>query len=962
MPRFLSNKHTNILILCLLADCAPLLAEDETPIPVHALKESSPATGARFQGAFEFYLGSEDSLQQVLHLQDESWTPVNTKDINQGYTDSILWIRVPLENTENQPIRIILEEDFTLIRSLDAYLVRSPGLTSGAGDSQYPEPSSQESRALDSTSSKSGDGQRHAVDSVALDPGATGLLQQASVDRSRPFAERRIHFYNPTVSLSIPPGETELYVRIRSDMDMISALQLWSPEAFAADILNRQIVFGVLYGSVLLMFLYNAILWLSLRDKAYLFYSLYCLAFNFYFLAYYGHGAQFLWGHWPWFELRAVPIVMSVHIGLLASEFFRLFLSIDASTPVQLRIIRGIQIFSLGLLLGTFLLPPHRSILIFPVYAIASILIMAGISIVRYRQGFKPALFAMVAFLILWVAGIGSSLRSLGVVPYNNATMYGVAFGNVAELLLLSLGLGYRLRKMQEEGRDAGHRSQSLIGVLQGLPYALVLRNHRDRSLLFANQMARSMYSSRPIPDWRRDGIQAFRNGRDRWISVHTSGLEIRGQKADLQIHRDITSEMESRLELEEKHSRTLEAKKQADANRAAQDEFLQSITVEIRKPMAAVMQAADILHSISTGSEQKDLSGILLRSSSNLVSLLNDLEDLSRLEAGELKIRKAPFHAAQLFQDILRLFEPAANAKGLRLEFSGDSLPEYVFQDSSRLTQVVSNLIHNAIKFSEKGTISVSAEHRNGFLDVSVQDQGPGIPEEFQSRLFQRFEQLNPNTYRRFGGTGLGLALCKGMVEAMEGRIECQSEPGRGSRFWIHIPAEEVQIPPNRIKVESDFAPAGLTVALLLSGDDPADLLREQLKLEGFRVIPFHVDFDTGDQPSGISEEPSDLSVQPSDRNGKPSGRSQKPKKEPPVVVVADTLQKNLMGVDILITDRQDLALALDNDPPVLVFWNTEGLQARGFHGELIPPVTSAQVSSELQEALRRKGESDYA
>ncbi|MCB1171095.1 MAG: hypothetical protein KDK25_12205 [Leptospiraceae bacterium] len=691
-------------------------------------------SGADFPGSVQFFLdaGGQD-WNSIGTLEDAEWQISQRKDINRGYTDATLWIRIFVQNESEEAITVLLEEDFTLVRVLEARVFRA-----GAEGPRLAQ-TMQYSSAFD----------KHRL------------------DRSQPFHQRMVPFYNPVLPLSVPAGRSIILVKLQSDMDMIAALQLWSPESFGRNMVHRQIIFGILYGSILLMFLYNGLLWLSLKEKTYLFYSLYCVAFAFYFLAYYGHGAQFLWGDYPWFELRAVPIIMSMHIGLLASEFFRRFLDVNRSTPIQLRVIRGIQIFSVGLLGASVFLEPSRSILIFPVYAIAAILIMAVISVVRYRQGYKPALFAILAFVILWVAGIGSSLRSLGIVPYNNITMYGVAFGNVAELLLLSLGLGYRLKQIQAEGRVAGERSQSLVHLLEELPYAIILRYSSDRSLAFANRAAREMYPDQAIRDWKSAGIQAFRSqGMDRWIAVHEAHLEIDGRKADLQIHWEISGEMESRLELEEKHTRTVEAKEKADENRRAQDEFLQSMTVEIRRPMAAVLQAADVLDALEGSNEQKNLTGILLRSSRSLVNLLNDLSDLSRIESRGLSVQKTPFDPRALLSDAIRLFEPGAKARGLALRLQLSSLPPLILQDSTRINQVISNLLNNAIKFSETGTITLIADYSEESLRIQVSDQGPGIPQELQKRLFQRFEQLQSATYRRYGGTGLGLAICKGIIE----------------------------------------------------------------------------------------------------------------------------------------------------------------------------------------------------
>ncbi|MBU42549.1 MAG: hypothetical protein CMN76_04970 [Spirochaetaceae bacterium] len=812
-------------LVCLLVLLIPVSGKAESEVHdlptlqylnLASLEGNGPTSALQAPHSFHSYLDRDNlSVGEIRNLHASRWELSERKDINHGYTSAVLWIRILVNNNTESPLKVLLEEDFTLIRTVEAFV---------------------------------------------FSPERTGVVEKSKVDRTLKFEQRPIVFSNPVMPLTIPPGRHAIYVRLASDMDMIAAMQLWAPNDFQESTIQRQMIFGILYGSILLMALYNGLLWLSLRDKTYLFYSLYCLAFEFYFLAYYGHGAQFLWGAWPWFEQRAVPIVMSVHIGLLASEFFRLYLSVNRTTPVQLRIVRGIQIFSVGLLAASLLLPPATVIRVFPLYAISGIVIMAGVSITRYVQGFKPASIAIVAFLILWVAGIFSSLRSLGVVPYNNATMYGVAFGNVAELLLLSLGLGYRLRRIRAEGRVAGERSQSLVRLLEELPYAVVLRYENDRILAYANRAARDLYPNQEIRDWKSAGIQAFRqDNADRWIAVHHAPLQIEDRQAELQIHWEVTAEMEGRLELEEKHARTLEAKRQADENRKSQDEFLQSMTVEIRRPMAAVLQAADVLQSLDGTDEQQSLAGILLRSSSTLVNLLNDLADLSRIESRGLPIHKIPFSPQSLFRDAYRLFEPNARTRGLRLELHCSDVPELI-QDPVRINQVISNLLNNAIKFSETGAIVISATYEEGWLEVRISDQGPGIAMELQDKLFQRFEQLHSATYRRFGGTGLGLAICKGVVEALDGTIGCESEPGKGSTFWFRLPAERVASETTE-KEDSQASGSGIKkVGLAISTDDASAMLEHQIRLQGMEILrldPQYPGFNVSDLDLLIAENP---------------------------------------------------------------------------------------------------------
>ncbi|MCB1164713.1 MAG: hypothetical protein KDK33_01075 [Leptospiraceae bacterium] len=733
-------------------------------------------------GSVTYFLDHLDlSIDGVRNLPEIQWKAASRKDINEGYTDGTLWVRFRMDNQSATPRHLLLEEDFTLVRNIRV---------------------------------------------IAFAEGTRYL--DRSVDRSEIYAKRPIDFENPVLPLLLKPGKTELYVRMESDMDMIAALQIWDPESFSNSASRRELIFGLLYGAVGLIFLYNLLIWFSLRDGAYLFYSLYSLAFLFYFLAYYGQGARYIWGDWPWFELRSVPIVMSVQIGLIASEFFRRFLFIDARQKYMYRIIRGIQIFSLFLLLASIVLPPNQSIGIFPLYAITCIVVMATISVFRWRQGVQGAFFAVVAFIILWLAGIGASLRSLGVLPYDNVTMYGVAFGNVFELLVLSFGLGYRLNQMRQDTALASNRSDALVDLLQGLPYAVVLRDAAGQ-LLFANSTARSMYGD-TIPVWRGDGVHANANANSmRWISMHSRRIKLQSMDAELQLHSDVSGEIQHTLELQERHAATLEAKQVADQERNAQNEFLEAMDLEIRLPMSAVYQSASVLYDLELNTEERELAGILRRSSAHLLGLLKDLADIHRIESGDMTVRATNFSPEELLRNVYSLFAPVAREKDLSLELDIKSLPPAMSQDPLRLSQVIGNLLNNAIKFSEEGTIRLSATTESRLLLVHVIDQGPGIEASKQAFLFRKFEQLGSDTYRKFGGTGLGLAICRGLVEAMGGKIHCDSAPGHGSDFWFSVPYTEADEEKIRAMPSNTTFP-GLKVALSLRAGDTSELLEEQL------------------------------------------------------------------------------------------------------------------------------------
>jgi signal transduction histidine kinase/CheY-like chemotaxis protein len=243
-----------------------------------------------------------------------------------------------------------------------------------------------------------------------------------------------------------------------------------------------------------------------------------------------------------------------------------------------------------------------------------------------------------------------------------------------------------------------------------------------------------------------------------------------------------------------------LQAKQAAESAVLAKGEFLATMSHEIRTPLNGIVPMLDLLMHARMPPDQQELVRTAFASSQQLLRIVDDILDYSKLEADRLELETTSFNLRELLDMVLQLMERPAEAKGLRLHLQidpGVRLP--VRGDPVRLRQVLSNLISNAVKFTERGTITIgvrrtgetAAQHQ---LRFEVRDTGIGIAPAAQARLFQAFSQADASTTRLYGGTGLGLAICKRIVELMGGRIEVQSEPGRGSTFAFEVPLLKVQ------------------------------------------------------------------------------------------------------------------------------------------------------------------------
>jgi len=234
-----------------------------------------------------------------------------------------------------------------------------------------------------------------------------------------------------------------------------------------------------------------------------------------------------------------------------------------------------------------------------------------------------------------------------------------------------------------------------------------------------------------------------------------------------------------------------LEAQQAAEAAAEAKSAFLANMSHEIRTPMNGVMGVLHLLRGEALSQQAQEMLNDALSCGQMLSELLNDVIDFSKIEAGRLELADEPLDPKGLLEGVVRLLKPQADGKGLLLRLDADHDLGWVRADPVRLRQALFNLVGNAVKFTERGSVTVRCRvPRPGFLRFEVIDTGVGIPPEAQARVFQRFDQGDVSTTRKFGGSGLGLAITKKLAEMMSGAVGFTSEPGLGSNFWLEVAA----------------------------------------------------------------------------------------------------------------------------------------------------------------------------
>ena len=579
---------------------------------------------------------------------------------------------------------------------------------------------------------------------------ADGTVQHRQTGDRVPFSQRDIPYRHFLFRLSDSPHQQQTYyLRVHSEGSVSVPLFAWTDDTFRAHE-NRELpLLWMIYGLVLVMALYNAFVFVSVREREYLYYCFYVVSCVLVQATLNGHAFQYLLPNTVWLANRLLLLATSVTVWT-ALLFIRRFLNLEESLPWMYRTATVFSWTSAAIALVTLFAPYKVSIILVVLAGIpANLTTFVGTLVLVFRRH-RPALFFAAAWVTFLVGVLLSYLRLLSVVPTNLVTTWAIQLGAALEVVLLSLALADRINIMRRGLSSLNVKLSDKVGELRlALDQAHAATRARGEFLATVSHELRTpLHAIINIPP-----------------ALVLDAPQVR-------VARCAGCETEFALE---------------------SDEQLESAT-----PCPECTRTGSLALStrrIFTGDPEALVSNLNMveRSGKHLLEMVNGILDFTKLGAGRLELRLAQVDLAELIDDVVVSLRELARQSGVQVvtgpALAGAQLPA----DALRVKQVLINLIGNAIKFSDgRGTVEVGVRREPAAYVLYVKDEGIGIDANNLNKVFRTFEQLDQGDTRKYGGTGLGLSISQSLVELHGGSIWVESELGHGATFFVRLPVPQ--------------------------------------------------------------------------------------------------------------------------------------------------------------------------
>ena len=593
------------------------------------------------------------SIEAVSNLPLSSFTPPLGRDYSDGYDRSHYWFRFSIDFTQTEIRDWLLEIPFPLLDEV-----------------------------------------------VFYEPSLDGGFEKSHTGDRFPFSERAMPVKNFLFPIKNTQGEQTYYLHVKTQDSVQVPLVVWPDQAYMPEHATSVGLQMAFFGAMLVMIIYNIFIYVSTRDKNYLFYVAFISLMVLFQLGLQGLSHQWFWPNLPWWSNVSIPLfgVMSLGCGLL---FVRHLLRTRWTLPKFDLVLRFISYCMLVtgpvIVFGDYDFAIDLSLIVTSIFFNLTLVAL----ILLVLKGDRTAKIVLGAWSIFLVAGSISTLGVQGLLPLEYAGTHVLQIGSMFEVVLLSLALADRIKTLRKEKMDMETMSSDILRL----------------------------------------------------------------------------------------------SNEQLEKSNRMKDAFIATISHEVKTPMNAILGSSQLLKNKQLNDEQSQYVDVIERSGNSLLTILDNILEYSKLEAGKVAVIDRETNIVNLCEEVTALFEVQLRTKPVRLWLSyEEGLPETVYTDNILLSHLLMNLLSNAVKFTENGFVWAHISMpKSGRLEIQVTDSGIGMNQTQLQRIFHAFTQGDDTTSRHYGGTGLGLVISKKICELLDGAISVNSNEGEGTVFTAEVSASPV-------------------------------------------------------------------------------------------------------------------------------------------------------------------------